>query len=166
MTLPAPQLMRGGGPSAGELTAVDTADGSLSLHSSHFSEAFHSSAGALAEAKAKFVAPAQLERFQSGTPLRVLDVCVGLGYNSAALMEALPLNAPPQLQWWGLELDPRPLAMALEEICFEICGMPVLAQLEVLRDHGHWDTEDGSYGRMLRGGARHQLPILAIWSWT
>ena len=43
----------------GELTALDTADGSLSLHSSHFSEAFHSSAGALAEAKAKFVAPAQ-----------------------------------------------------------------------------------------------------------
>ena len=73
----------------GTLTALDTADGSLSLHSELFSEAFHSSAGALAEAKAKFVAPAQLERFAGIGIVRVLDVCVGLGYNSAALMEAL-----------------------------------------------------------------------------
>ena len=146
----------------GELTALDTADGSLSLHSSHFSEAFHSSAGALAEAEAKFVAPAQLERFQSGTPLRVLDVCVGLGYNSAALMEALPLDATPQLQWWGLELDPRPLTMALGDQRFRAqWNAPVLARLEALRDRGHWDAEDGSYGRMLWGDARqqlHQLP--------
>ena len=142
----------------GELTALDTADGSLSLQSSHFSEAFHSSAGALAEAKAKFVAPAQLERFQSGTPLRVLDVCVGLGYNSAALMEALPLDAPPQLQWWGLELDPRPLALALGHEGFNAqWSAPVLARLEALRDHSHWGEENGSYGSMLWGDARQEL---------
>lgn len=153
------------GPAAhplGELTALDTADGSLSLHSAHFSEAFHSCAGALAEAEAKFVAPAQLERFQSRTPLRVLDVCVGLGYNSAALMEALPLEAPPQLQWWGLELDPRPLAMALGDQRFRAqWSASVLARLEALRDHGHWGTGSGSYGSMLWGDARqelHQLP--------
>ena len=145
----------------GELTALDTADGSLSLHSSHFSEAFHSSAGALAEAKAKFVAPAQLERFQSGTPLRVLDVCVGLGYNSAALMEALPLDAPPQLQWWGLELDPRPLALALGHQGFNAqWSAPVLARLEALRDYGYWEAVSGSYGRMLWGDARQQLQQL------
>ena len=159
MTLHASATERGlAGHPLGELTALDTADGSLSLHSSHFSEAFHSSAGALAEAEAKFVAPAQLERFQSGTPLRVLDVCVGLGYNSAALMEALPLDAAPQLQWWGLELDQRPLAMALGDQRFRAqWNAPVLARLEVLRDHGHWDAEDGSYGRMLWGDARDQL---------
>ena len=144
----------------GELTPLDTADGSLSLHSSHFSEAFHSSAGALAEAEAKFVAPAQLERFTAGTPLRVLDVCVGLGYNSAALMEALPPDGHPQLQWWGLELDPRPLALALDHPGFSSqWTASVLARLEALRDHGHWDAGDGSgsVGRMLWGDARQQL---------
>ena len=44
----------------GELRALRTDDGSLSLHSAHFDEAFHSSAGALAEAKAKFVSTEML----------------------------------------------------------------------------------------------------------
>ncbi|MCP4973174.1 MAG: SAM-dependent methyltransferase, partial [Prochlorococcus sp.] len=43
------------------MTALATADGSFSLHSSLFDESFHSSAGALNEAQVKFVIPAQLE---------------------------------------------------------------------------------------------------------
>ena len=77
-----------------------TADGSFSLHSAQFGEAFHNSAGALNEAQAKFVRPAQLERFQGDRPLAILDVCVGLGYNSAAVLEALPA-AKTGLHWWG-----------------------------------------------------------------
>ena len=93
----------------GALSALQTADGSLSLHSERFDEAFHSSwGGALAEAEAKFVRPAQLERFCEAGSLRVLDVCVGLGYNSAALLNALPKQNAPALQWWGLELDHDP----------------------------------------------------------
>ena len=49
----------------GRLEAHLTADGSFSLHSSQFGEAFHNSAGAINEANAKYVVPAQLERFQS-----------------------------------------------------------------------------------------------------
>ena len=85
----------------GTLSSYATADGSYSLYSRHFKEAFHSSAGALAEARSKFVAPAQLERFYGSKQLRVLDVCVGLGYNSAALIEALQ-GSSIRLHWWGL----------------------------------------------------------------
>ena len=150
----------------GELTSLCTGDGSLSLHSSCFDEAFHSSAGALAEAKAKFVAPAQITRFRSGTPLRVLDVCVGLGYNSAALMAALPLQGAPDLQWWGLELDPRPLTLALQHHGFStLWPAHVLERLQALRDHGHWTDASGGGGgggggRMLWGDARTQLKQL------
>ncbi|MGC6483446.1 MAG: tRNA (5-methylaminomethyl-2-thiouridine)(34)-methyltransferase MnmD [Synechococcus sp.] len=150
----------------GELTALDTADGSLSLHSSHFSEAFHSSAGALAEAQAKFVAPAQLQRFQTGTSLRVLDVCVGLGYNSAALMDALRRQSAPQLQWWGLELDPRPLRLALATQAFtSLWSATVVQRLEALRDRGQWSEQDSTNGRtsgghMLWGDARRQVAQL------
>ncbi|WP_244282059.1 MnmC family methyltransferase [Synechococcus sp. UW140] len=146
----------------GALTSLCTSDGSLSLHSSCFDEAFHSSAGALAEAKAKFVAPAQVRRFRSGTPLRVLDVCVGLGYNSAALMAELPLQGAPDLQWWGLELDPRPLTLALQHQGFStLWPAHVLQRLEALRDHGHWtDASCGAGGRMLWGDARTQLKQL------
>jgi hypothetical protein len=52
----------------------------------HFGEAFHNSAGALNEARAKFVGPAELDRFRGGEPLHILDVCVGLGYNTAAVL--------------------------------------------------------------------------------
>lgn len=144
----------------GNLTPLATADGSLSLHSDLFAEAFHCSAGALGEAKAKFVAPAQLERFGSRGDLRVLDVCVGLGYNSAALMEALRDVPSLSLQWWGLELDPRPLHLALGHAEFvRLWSEPVLHRLEALRDRGGWNDQTGS-GQMLWGDARKQLQAL------
>jgi len=99
----------------GSLTPLGTADGSLSLHSGHFQEAFHSSAGALAEARAKFAQPAELQRFGAGSTLRVLDVCVGLAYNSAALMTELD---QPRLAWRGLEQVRRPLKLALAHPSF------------------------------------------------
>ena len=102
----------------GELQAFPTADGSFSLHSKRFGEAFHNSAGALNEARSKFVNPAELERFTAGKPLRILDVCLGLGYNTAAVLEALPIPSPA-LSWGGLELDRRPLEIALEQPSFQ-----------------------------------------------
>lgn len=76
----------------GPLHAYPTADGSFSLQSERFGEAFHNSAGARNEAVAKFAVPAQLERFGNGTPLRVLDVCVGLGYNSSCVLTAVGIT--------------------------------------------------------------------------
>ena len=73
----------------GQLSAYPTADGSFSLESERFGEAFHNSAGALNEARAKFAKPAELSRFAAGQRLAVLDVCVGLGYNTAVILAAL-----------------------------------------------------------------------------
>ncbi|MEC7897905.1 MAG: MnmC family methyltransferase [Cyanobacteriota bacterium] len=144
----------------GELSALQTADGSLSLHSERFDEAFHSSIGALAEAKAKFVRPAQLERFCRKSVLRVLDVCVGLGYNSAALMNALPKQSAPTLQWWGLELDPRPLSLALMHDTYRALWSPdVLMRLEQLNQTNSW-SEEQSEGTLLWGDARSTLQKL------
>lgn len=140
----------------GELHAYPTADGSFSLQSDRFGEAFHNSAGARNEAQAKFALPAQLERFRDGTPLRVLDVCVGLGYNSAVVLEALP-TPPPELEWWGLELDHRPLDLALARQDFRSSwSASVLQVLEQIRDHGSW-RQGGCNGRLLWGDARTML---------
>ena len=144
------------GPDLGALHAYPTADGSFSLQSERFGEAFHNSAGARNEAIAKFAVPAQLERFRNGTPLRVLDVCVGLGYNSAAVLEALPSPAP-ELMWWGLELDRRPLELALAQPEFRSSWSPsVLQILEQMRDHGVWHHNRSS-GELLWGDARRML---------
>ena len=140
----------------GPLRAYPTADGSFSLHSTRFGEAFHNSAGALNEAQAKFVRPAQLERFHAERPLAILDVCFGLGYNSAAVLEARPF-AGGRLQWWGLELDRRPLDLALEQKGFQQLWSPVvLQQLQALQADGEWSTAE-SRGQLLWGDARTTL---------
>ena len=140
----------------GRLRVYPTADGSFSLHSDHFREAFHNSAGALNEARAKFVRPAELDRFRTGAALRILDVCLGLGYNTAAVLEALPA-ARPDVAWWGLELDRRPLEQALEQANFQsLWSAPVLSKLQAIRDHGGWQ-EPNSQGIQLWGDARVML---------
>lgn len=157
----------GAAPGGDGLRLRVTADGSPSLWSERFGEGFHSSQGALAEARSKFVQPAQLERFAPGRLLRVVDVGVGLGYNSAALLEAARSRGL-RLQWWGLENDPRPLAWALAEPGYRSLWQPAtLRLLEQLRDHGQWHGGDpgggndpGCEGRWLPGDARHRLPQL------
>ena len=144
----------------GKLRVLKTDDGSLSLHSDHFDEAFHSSAGALAEAEAKFVRPAELERFSQTDELTVLDVCFGLGYNSAALMTALPDISPPRMLWWGLELDQRPLTRALDHKPFcDLWPSAVLNRLQQLQLTGSWNDPAGQ-GTMAWGDARLTLKAL------
>jgi len=134
-------------------------DGSFSLWCGRFSEGFHSGRGALREARETFVLPSQLERFKAGRRLRVVEVCVGTGTNLAALLEATQA-AGLELEWWGLELDPAPLHLALAEPEFRSPWQPqTLETLEALRERGGWQQGAGS-GRMLWGDARQRLPHL------
>ena len=144
------------------LSACFTADGSFSLHSDSFAESFHSSGGALEEANSKFVLPAQLDRFHSGGCLRVLDVCFGLGYNTAALMAALPNAGGPSLECWGLELDRSPLMLALAEPRFlALWPKHVVAALGALSADGSWQDSSRQLSvQMLWGDARQQLQNL------
>jgi tRNA U34 5-methylaminomethyl-2-thiouridine-forming methyltransferase MnmC len=99
------------------LTPRCGADGSFSLWSGAFGEGFHSAAGALSEAQQKFMRPSQLERWRPGQELVVVEVAVGTGTNTAALLQAAAALALP-LQWWGLEQDRQPLALALASAAF------------------------------------------------
>jgi tRNA U34 5-methylaminomethyl-2-thiouridine-forming methyltransferase MnmC len=142
-----------------ELTIRQGADGSFSLWSPRFGEGFHSRRGALREARETFLAPSQLERFSPGQRLTVVEVCVGTGTNLAALIEACTA-AELELEWWGLELDPAPLQLALAEPAFRSQWHPqTLKTLETLSERGCWQQGAGS-GRMLWGDARQTLPHL------
>ena len=85
------------------LTKVITKDGSISFRSEKFNENFHSKAGAYFETKNKFINPSRLERFQNKS-INVLDICFGIGYNSALLFENLKIELST-LNWYGLELS-------------------------------------------------------------
>ena len=147
-----------------ELTIRQGADGSFSLWSPRFGEGFHSRRGALREAHETFLTPSQLERFSPGQRLTVVEVCVGTGTNLAALIEA-STTAGLQLEWWGLELDPAPLQLALAEPAFRSQWHPqTLKTLETLSERGCWQQgclqQGAGSGRMLWGDARQTLPHL------
>ena len=108
------------------------------------------------EAWETFVAPADLGRFAPGSTLTVVEVCVGTASNTAALLEACA-DQGLQLQWWGLELDPEPLRLALAAGAFRRQWRPAtLEALEQLQRDGAWNGP-GSQGRMLWGDARRSV---------
>ncbi len=99
-----------------ELIEVLTKDGSYSLRSVFFNENFHSKLGAFEETKKKFTAPSNLERFK-GKSLNVLDICFGLGYNSASLLNQL-IKQKSYLNLYALEIDKKPLEYSLSNKSF------------------------------------------------
>ena len=83
-----------------------TADGSFTFFSSEFGEAFHSNHGARQEAQLKFVEPTQLRQKAQQSTLRLLDVCYGLGYNTAAALATIwAVNPSCYVEVVGLEFD-------------------------------------------------------------
>ncbi len=99
-----------------ELIEFLTKDGSYSLRSVIFQENFHSLLGALEETKLKFTAPSNLQRFK-GESLNVLDICFGLGYNSASLLNEL-IKQKSYLNLYALEIDKKPLEYSLRNESF------------------------------------------------
>lgn len=135
------------------------ADGSFSLWSERFGEGFHGAIGARSEARETFVRPAGLEHWDAGSTLTVVDVGVGLGTNTAALLSGT-IDRGLQLRWWGLERDRRPLQRALAEPVFRRQWPPqALELLEQLAAKGHWRCGSSS-GALLWGDARQRLPEL------
>ena len=95
-----------------DLKKHTTKDGSLSLYSLRYEEGFHDKDGALRESIAKYLLPAQLEKFSNNKKIVVLDVCMGMGYNTGCILEEL-LQSNIKIEWHGLEIDQRPLNFAL-----------------------------------------------------
>jgi len=109
------------------LIKVITKDGSLSLRSEKFNENFHSIVGAYYETKNKFINPSRLKRFKNKS-IKVLDICFGIGYNSALLFENL-IKELSILNWYGLEIDKRPLEYALTDKKFNNLWTPKVIEI-------------------------------------
>ena len=66
-----------------------TADGSFTFISKEFGEFFHSHDGARQESYFKYASPTQLALKANKPVLRLLDVCYGLGYNTAGALQTI-----------------------------------------------------------------------------
>lgn len=91
---------------------IITPDGSVTFHNPEFDEAYHSKSGAKEEAVEKFVKPCLIREIAKTGKLRILDFCFGLGYNSAAAIDAaLEENPTCVIEVVGLEIDEKMLAL-------------------------------------------------------
>ena len=73
-----------------DIEFVMTMDGSCGLYNSSVGDIYHSSYGALSEAKEKFIRPLNFNKnFIQKKEIKVLDVCSGIGYNTKAFLNYL-----------------------------------------------------------------------------
>ncbi len=110
-----------------ELKEVLTKDGSFTLRSLIFQENFHSLEGALKETEIKFINPSDLIRFNDKS-LNVLDICFGLGYNSASLFNNL-IRQNSFINWYALEIDKKPLKYSLGNKSFQKLWHPKVLKI-------------------------------------
>lgn len=117
-----------------------TDDGSYTFFSDEFGQTFHSKYGAKEEALFKYAIPTLLAEKASRGHLRILDICYGLGYNSAAALSIIWRSNPDcTVEIIALELDRSVAISAIEHQLFSEWEDPIpqllaqLAQQELIR---------------------------------
>lgn len=135
-----------------------TKDGSYTFYSAEFQEAFHSSHGAKQEAEIKFIQPCRLREIAAQqSTIRLLDICYGLGYNSAAALQAIwSVNPECHIDLIALELDRTVPHNAIKHQLLSIWRSPVP---ELLTELGKKSLVRGKriQAQLLLGDARQTI---------
>ena len=83
-----------------------TGDSSITFFNEKYQEHYHSTKGAVEESFEKFVKPCRIAELAKKGKMVILDVCFGVGYNSAAAIDvALESNPCCVIEIIGLEND-------------------------------------------------------------
>lgn len=127
-----------------DLTKVVTNDGSLTFYNGAYGETYHSISGAEEEALKKYaeVCKEQLQR-----NVRILDMCFGLGYNTAAALDV----AQGSVEIVGLENDEVILQKILE-MSTRFKSYPLVQRCVQKKSRTH--AEDKATLKIVRGDAR------------
>jgi tRNA U34 5-methylaminomethyl-2-thiouridine-forming methyltransferase MnmC len=142
-----------------------TQDGSYTFFSAEFGEAYHAREGAKAEAFEKFAGVTELEHRANQGSVKILDICYGLGYNSAAALETIWQTDPNcQIELLALELDPKVLLAALSLKTFQDWSLPVQTVLSQLAQT-HTVQQPNLQAELLIGDARQSIQRVMARYW-
>ncbi|MBD2039626.1 tRNA (5-methylaminomethyl-2-thiouridine)(34)-methyltransferase MnmD [Microcoleus sp. FACHB-672] len=134
-----------------------TADGSFTFFSAEFGQTFHSHFGARQEAELKFTQPLQLAHKARQPVLRLLDICYGLGYNTAAALATIwAVNPDCRIEWIGLELTPAAPQAAISQNLLNQWPTPIPQLLTQLAASCQIET-DRLQAQLLIGDARQTI---------
>jgi tRNA U34 5-methylaminomethyl-2-thiouridine-forming methyltransferase MnmC len=118
-----------------------TDDGSFTFFSEEFGETFHSCQGARKEAFQKFAQATDLAERAQQKSLKLLDVCYGLGYNTAAALETIwSINPECQVEVIGLELDETVPRAAIVPPFINDWSSSVQEVLQAIAHSHHWKS--------------------------
>lgn len=85
-----------------------TADNTETFLNKKVQQTYHSQTGAVEEALKKYAIPCKVKELAQQGEIKILDVCFGLGYNSAMAIDvALKENPNCHIEIIGLENDPE-----------------------------------------------------------
>ena len=155
-----------------KFTPQPTKDGSYTFFSHEFQETFHSSFGAKQEAIVKYIEPcaiAQLAAQQS--TIRLLDVCYGLGYNSAAALKKIwSINPSCSVELFALELNADVPMSAVEHgllAQWQLCNAARSPIYKLLAELSNKSLVKDKFfvGRLLLGDARQTVKLVAESGW-
>lgn len=150
--------------SSQQFVPQSTKDGSYTFFSDEFQEAFHSFHGAKQEAELKFVQPTLIKEIaQHRNSIRILDICYGLGYNSAAAMEAIwQVNSQCHIELVALEISAAVPQQAIANNLLNQWRSPI-PQLLAELSQTYSVSGDFFQGSLLLGDARQTIQQLQAW---
>ena len=155
--------------SSNKFEPVETKDGSSTFYSPAFGEWYHNREGAYNEAQETYVETAQLSRLAQGTTgsktLNILDICYGLGYNTAAALETvlgIEHHTPVDLK--ALEIDIEVSRNAIAQGFTQQYSPAVQHILQAIATHQKAQQERVS-AQLLIGDARQQIQQLLEEGW-
>lgn len=136
---------------------VITDDGSITFRNEKYDECYHSVSGAVEEAFKKHAGPAGVAEMAGAGEVSILDICFGLGYNSAAALDMiLEANLACAVNIVGLEND--------DEILKRIPALkPHIKSYSAIQDaveRGGEYVHDGIDIRIIVGDARESIKML------
>ncbi|MFQ4164504.1 MULTISPECIES: tRNA (5-methylaminomethyl-2-thiouridine)(34)-methyltransferase MnmD [Nostocales] len=141
-------------------TPESTADGSFTFFSHEFGELFHSHYGARQESFLKFSVPTQLAFAAHKAKVQLLDVCYGLGYNTAAALQTIwEANPKCHVEVIGLEINAAIPQAAIAHHLYDNWGYEYTQILTQLACE-HQVVQDGLTANLLIGDARSTIQLV------
>ncbi len=145
---------------------IITSDGSITFFNEQSQETYHSTSGAVEEAIKKFAEPAQVkELVQKGT-VKILDICFGLGYNTAAALDIILLENPScTVEIIGFEIDEIILSKILDVTpLFEnyyLIKEVIKHKIEDNKQQYYETKRDNVHVKILLGDVRDQIKTIS-----
>ena len=137
---------------------VLTADKSETFLNEEVGESYHSFTGAVEEALKKFVEPTKIKEIAKKGEIKILDVCFGLGYNSAmAITVALQENPDCKIEIVGLEKEIE-IIKKIQEVNPEI---EYYKNYKLLTKENLSFTKENVIVKVLLGDAKEQVKKLS-----